>query len=125
MVSALKRPRRSDCPIASTLDLVGDKWSLVIVRDLVTGKRRFGQFLASPEGITTNILSDRLVRLEEGGLIERQPYGAGRRRFEYRLTAKGAALVPVLQELCRWGNAHLPGTWAPPPTFMRLKAKPG
>lgn len=123
MVSVLQRPARSGCPIASTLDLVGDRWSLVIVRDLLTGKRRFSQFLASPERITSNILTDRLVRLEQAGLIERRPYGRGQRRFEYRLTGKGAALVPVLQEICRWANAYLPGTWTPPETFMQLKVR--
>lgn len=123
LVSALKRPRRSACPIASALDLVGDRWSLLIVRDLLAGKRRFARFLDSAEGITTNILSDRLARLEEAGLIERRPYGAGRSRFDYLLTAKGAALLPVLQEIARWGQVHLPDTAPTPDTFMRLKAK--
>jgi DNA-binding HxlR family transcriptional regulator len=65
---------RSGCPIAATLDLVGDKWSLVIVRDMLMGKRRYGEFLASPEGITTNILADRLKRMEDLGLISKAPY---------------------------------------------------
>ena len=78
-VPALK-PARSVCPIASTLDLVGDKWSLLIVRDLLIGKSRYGEFLKSPEGITTNILADRLRRMERTGLIERDLYQQHPRR---------------------------------------------
>ncbi len=109
---------RSGCPIASTLDLVGDKWSLVIVRDLLTGKRRFGEFLASPEGIPTNILASRLKRMEQAGLVSRQPYQANPPRFDYLLTGKGGELLPVLQQICVWGNVHIPGTWRPPESFM-------
>lgn len=112
-------PERSGCPIASTLDLVGDKWSLVIVRDMVTGKKRFGEFMASPEGIKTNILTNRLRRLEQAGLIERQAYQSHPVRFEYLLTERGEALLPVLQEMCRWANKYIPGTWVAPDSFMR------
>ncbi len=118
MVSVLDRQARSGCPIASTLDRVGDRWSLIIVRDMATGKSRFGQFLDSPERITTNILTDRLLRLEHVGLIEKRPYQLRPRRFEYVLTDMGRALLPVLQEICRWANAHIPGTWVPPESFM-------
>ena len=109
---------RSGCPIASTLDLVGDRWSLVIVRDMVNGKRRFGELLASPEGIPTNILADRLKRMEAQGLVRKQPYQERPRRNEYLLTDKGAGLLAVLQAMCRWGNAHIPDTWIPPASFM-------
>lgn len=112
---------RSPCPIASTLDRVGDKWSLVIVRDLINGKRRFGELLESPEHIPTNILADRLRKLEAEGLIERRRYTARPVRHEYLLTAKGRALLPVLQAICRWANRHIPGTWVPPDQFMRAK----
>jgi len=111
-------PHRSGCPIASTLDLVGDRWSLVIVRDMVNGKRRFGELLASPEGIPTNILADRLKRMEAHGLVRKEPYQERPRRNEYHLTAKGTGLLPVLQAMCRWGNAHIPDTWIPPESFM-------
>ncbi|MGY9107841.1 MAG: winged helix-turn-helix transcriptional regulator, partial [Alphaproteobacteria bacterium] len=70
----IKDEHRSGCPIASTLDVVGDKWSMVILRDLLTGKRKFGEFLRSPERITTNVLTDRLTRMEANGLIERRAY---------------------------------------------------
>jgi DNA-binding HxlR family transcriptional regulator len=112
------RPNRSGCPIATTLDMVGDRWSLVIVRDMLNGKRRFAQFLDSPEKITTSVLADRLARLESAGLVEKQAYQASPVRHEYRLTEMGAALRPVLQETCRWANRYLPGTWIPPEVFM-------
>jgi DNA-binding HxlR family transcriptional regulator len=111
-------PQRSPCPIATALDVVGDKWTLVIVRDMLIGKTRFGAFLDSPEGIPTNILTDRLRRLEEAGLVDRRPYQDRPPRHEYTLTPAGEGLLPVLQAICRWGNAHIPGTWTPPASFM-------
>ncbi len=112
---------RSGCPIATSLDLIGDRWTLVIVRDLATGKRRFSDFLKSPERIPTNVLTNRLLRLEEHELIEKSPYQDNPPRFEYRLTSKGADLLPVLQALCLWANAHLPDTWHTPRNFLSLK----
>ena len=112
-------PERSGCPIASTLDLVGDKWSLVIVRDMVTGKKRFGEFMASPEGIKTNILTSRLRRMEKTGLVEKTAYQANPPRFEYILTDRGKALLPVLQEMCRWAIQFIGDTWVPPDSFMQ------
>jgi DNA-binding HxlR family transcriptional regulator len=114
------RPR-SGCPIASTLDILGDRWSLVIIRDMVTGKTRFGDFLKSPERIPTNILTERLQRLEAFGLIEKERYQQNPVRFAYRLTRKGADLLPALQAVCIWANRHLPETWRPPKTFLALK----
>lgn len=112
------RQARSGCPIASTLDLVGDRWSLVIVRDMLTGKRRFAEFLASPERITTNILADRLAMLETAGLVAKMPYQMRPTRYDYALTEAGTGLLPVLQQICRWANRHIPGTWTPPAGFM-------
>lgn len=109
---------RSGCPIASTLDLVGDRWSLVIVRDLLTGKKRFGEFLDSPERITTSVLATRLARMEATGVVEKHPYQYRPTRFDYTLTDKGKELHGVLREICRWGNRHLPDTWVPPDSFM-------
>jgi len=114
---------RSPCPIAVTLDLVGDKWSLVIVRDMLVGKRRYGEFLASPEGIPTNILADRLKRLEACGLVSKRPYQDHPPRHEYDLTPSGVALLPVLQAISRWGNSNIPGTWKPPKKFMKRTVK--
>ena len=109
---------RSGCPIASTLDLVGDKWTLIIVRDMLTGKRKFGDFLASPEGITTNILSDRLKTMVEHGLVNKSPYQDKPVRYDYALTDKGRALHPALIEICKWANTQIKGTWVPPARFM-------
>ncbi|RME66190.1 MAG: transcriptional regulator [Alphaproteobacteria bacterium] len=118
MPQASNRAFRSACPIATSLDLVGDRWTLVLVRDLLMGKRRFAEFLASPERITTNILTDRLARMEQAGLIAKTPYQQRPLRFDYRLTDKGAALWPVLQAFCRWANHFMPETWTPPARFM-------
>ncbi|WP_370191079.1 winged helix-turn-helix transcriptional regulator [Qipengyuania sp.] len=112
---------RSGCPIANTLEIVGDRWSLVILRDMVNGKRRYSDFLASPEGITTNVLADRLAMLERQGIIASEPYQRRPQRFEYGLTEKGWGLLPVLQEICRWGNRFIDGTWVAPDAFMRRK----
>ena len=109
---------RSACPITMTLDIIGDKWTLVILRDLFTGKSQYNEFLASPEGITTNILSDRLKRLTAEGLVEKTPYQTRPLRYDYTLTEKGVALQPVLQEICRWANEYIPDTWIPPASFM-------
>lgn len=121
----MARPRkhdpRSSCPIATTLDILGDRWSLVIVRDMMIGKKRFAEFLGSPEAITTSVLSDRLAMLEAAGLIERRPYQKRPPRYEYLLTEEGRALLPVLQEICRWANKTIPGTWVPPDSFMKMK----
>ena len=101
---------RSNCPIACALDIIGDKWSLVIVRDLFFGKRRYNEFLESPEGITTNILANRLKRLERHGIIERRPYQENPPRYEYRLTQRGKDLLPVIRAAIGWSKAHIPGT---------------
>ena len=102
--------KRSPCPVANTLDLIGDKWTLLVVRDLLLGKRTYGELLDSPERIPTNLLADRLKRLEHAGLIESAAYQDRPVRYAYTLTAKGAALGDVLQAFVRWGNAHIPGT---------------
>lgn len=112
---------RSGCPVATTLDVLGDKWSLVIVRDMLTGKANFGEFLASPEGISTNILAERLRRLEAAELVARRAYQTRPPRYSYELTKKGQALLPVLQSICRWANEHVPGTWTPPESFMNRR----
>lgn len=112
---------RSGCPIAATLDLVGDRWTLLIVRDMLMGKRRYGQFLESPEAIPTNILADRLKRMESHGLIERRPYQTRPPRSEYVLTDRGTRLLPVLQSFCRWANREFPDTWTPPESFMKRR----
>lgn len=108
--------RRSPCPIANTLDLIGDKWTLLIVRDLLFfGKRQYRELAASPEGIPSNILADRLKRLEQARLILKKPYQERPVRYAYALTERGAELKPVLLALIEWGNRHIPGTYRPTP----------
>jgi DNA-binding HxlR family transcriptional regulator len=100
---------RSHCPVAGTLDLMGDRWTLLIVRDLFKGKRRFSEFLESEEGIKTNILTERLKRLEGAGLVQRVPYQDRPARYEYRLTRTGRSLSPVLKAMYDWGRKHATG----------------
>jgi DNA-binding HxlR family transcriptional regulator len=116
---------RSRCPIAGALDLVGDKWTLLVVRDLLFyRKRRFAEFLASPEGIATNILAERLDRLERAGLVERRRYTARPVREEYHPTARTRDLLPVLRALIRWGQRHVAGTAKRPPAESVVPGAP-
>ncbi|MEF8713335.1 MAG: helix-turn-helix domain-containing protein [Accumulibacter sp.] len=113
---------RSLCPLAASLDLLGDRWSLLIVRDLMARKTRYKDFQGSPERIPTNILAQRLKLLEENGLIARRPYQQRPLRYEYFLTAKGADLLPVLQQLALWGQKYVPDSWTPPAWFATATA---
>jgi DNA-binding HxlR family transcriptional regulator len=114
---------RSRCPIAGALDLLGDRWTLLVMRDvLFYDKRRFGDFLTSPERIATNVLTERLHRLERCGLILRRRYRDHPPREEYHPTARGLDLVPVLRELIRWGQRHVPGTAQQPPAGVSQSA---
>jgi DNA-binding HxlR family transcriptional regulator len=103
-------PRRSPCPVACTLDILGDRWSLLIVRDLLLGRSRFRDFVSSPEAIPTNILSERLERLLARDIIEQIPAEDGTKRLAYRLTEKGDALRPILKAIRDWGLAWEKGT---------------
>ncbi len=102
--------RRSTCPAACALDLVGDKWTLLVVRDLFRGRKTYGELLDSPEGIPTNILADRLRRLEGYGMIKATPYQDRPIRYAYTLSAKGQELSDVLTAVARWGRKHIPNT---------------
>lgn len=102
--------RRSGCPVACTLDVVGDRWTLLLIRDLLLGKTRYGEFAASSEHIPTNILADRLKKLERYGLITSTLYSEHPPRREYHLTAAGWELRRVLEAMARWGLEHVPGT---------------
>lgn len=110
--SAPASARRSPCPVACGLDLFGDKWTLLIIRDLILGGSRFKDFIEAPEGIPTNILSDRLERLRDGGIVEHTPAADGSKRLAYQLTDKGRALRPVLRAIRDWGLKWEPGTRA-------------
>src|SRR5437867_4638520 len=98
-------PKRSPCPVACSLDIFGDRWTLLVIRDLFFGRTRFKEFAASPEGIPTNILTDRLERLLARGIIEQIPAKDGTKRLAYSLTKKGKALGPVLRAMRDWGLA--------------------
>ncbi|MGL1920928.1 MAG: helix-turn-helix transcriptional regulator [Hyphomicrobiales bacterium] len=111
---------RSGCPISSTLDILGDKWTLVILRDMFAGKSKFSEFLASSESIATNILSKRLELIEATGLAKKTAYQQRPLRYEYRLTKKGQALLPILQEMGKWANDHVPDTWILPKDFISI-----
>jgi DNA-binding HxlR family transcriptional regulator len=101
---------RSICPVANALDLIGDRWTLLVIRDLLLGKSRFGDFLASPERIPTNILADRLKRLAGADLVEPVQYSTRPPRYAYQLTAEGQRLAPVIDALAVWGLQQFPGT---------------
>lgn len=102
--------RRSPCPVACSLDLIGDRWTLLVVRDLMMGAERFKEFTASPEGIPTNILSDRLARLLDKGVVVQVAAADGSRHPAYRLTEKGRELIPILGAMRDWGLKWEPGT---------------
>ena len=99
------KPLRSECPIANSLDIIGDRWTLLIIRDiLINGKHRFRDFQEIPEAFPTNILANRLKRLEQWGLIEKRAYQENPVRYEYHLTEDGLALEPVLRAIESWGT---------------------
>ncbi len=100
---------RSHCPVTNVLDLFGDKWTLLIVRDLLLGKNRYGEFAQSPEGIPSNILANRLKRLESEGVVVKTAYCEKPVRYQYELTEKGRDLVPVLEAMAAWAGKHVPG----------------
>lgn len=105
--------RRSDCPIHFSLEIFGDRWTLLVVRDLMfKGRTTYGEFLAGGEQIATNVLADRLKRLAEAGLVTRSPDPHHGNRVHYRLTDKGLGLMPMLVEMIAWGARHDPQTAA-------------
>lgn len=104
--------RRSVCPVACTLDLIGDKWTLLVVRDLFAGKTRFKDFAQSPEGIATNILAERLERLCTAGVAQAEPSADREGSSDYRLTPRGRELYGVLEALRDWGLRNIAGTQA-------------
>jgi DNA-binding HxlR family transcriptional regulator len=120
----VKKPqRRSDCPIHFALEAFGDSWTLLIVRDLMFKDRTtYTELLRAEEGIATNILADRLVRLERDGIIERDDQ---RTSGGYRLTAKGIDLLPIMLEVISWSAKHDPSTAAPRAFVRRIRADRG
>ncbi len=116
--------RRSDCPINFALETFGDPWSLLLIRDIVYfGKKTYGEFLDSEEGMATNILASRLARLEEQGILMKKPSEQDKRKEEYVLTEKGLGLIPVLVEMANWSAEHDPHTGAPAAWIALMKAE--
>ena len=106
--------QRSTCPISSSLDVLGDKWTLLILRDMVfAGKSAYGQFLQSAEKIATNVLADRLAVLESQGILTKTVGADKKSKFTYRLTEKGVDTVPIIVEFILWGNKHCPSILDP------------
>ncbi|MEQ1876708.1 MAG: helix-turn-helix domain-containing protein [Bdellovibrionia bacterium] len=113
---------RSGCPISFTLDILGDKWTLLIIRDLMfKGKQHYGEFLNSEEKIATNILADRLQRLEREEIISSSKAARDQKKIIYQLTDKGIELLPMILEMIQWGAKHDSKTAAPKEFVARLK----
>ncbi|MBA2680315.1 MAG: helix-turn-helix transcriptional regulator [Ktedonobacteraceae bacterium] len=116
--------RRSDCPINFALEIFGDPWSLLIIRDIVYfGKKTYGEFLASEEGMATNILASRLAHLEHQGILTKKPSPSDKRKEEYALTEKGLDLIPVLVEMANWSAQYDAHTAAPAAWIALMKAE--
>jgi DNA-binding HxlR family transcriptional regulator len=114
--------RRSGCTISYALDYLGDKWTLLVLRDLLfQRKRRFGDFLASEEGIASNILAQRLKRLEAAEMVTRSPDPENGRSVLYEPTQKAADLIPALLELSRWSGKYDPQTKMTPKLARRIE----
>ena len=122
MPATHKPQRRSSCPVNASLEILGDRWSLLIIRDLMLrAYRTYKEFLSSDEGIATNILAERLQRLEAAEIITTTRDADDRRKVVYRLTEKGIDLAPVIVELILWGALHEP-TGAPPAAIRKMRA---
>ena len=103
-----KIKKRSECPISSALDIVGDKWSLLIIRDIMLkGKNTYNEFLNAEEKIATNVLADRLVMLEEVGILLKEEHPESKAKYFYRLTKQGVDLLPILVEMILWSEKYL------------------
>jgi DNA-binding HxlR family transcriptional regulator len=103
----MKLKKRSDCPVSNSLDIWGDKWSLLIIRDLMFAKEcTYGDLLKSPEGIATNILASRLQALEENKIIEKLDHPDSKAKVLYRLTQKGIDLLPIMIEINLWAEKY-------------------
>lgn len=114
--------KRSDCPISSSLDIIGDKWSLLIVRDLMLHKSRtYGDFTKSVEKIATNILANRLQLLENNGIIIKLPYPDNKVKGLYRLSPKGIDLIPALIEIALWGDKYVANSDESSPFLKEVK----
>jgi DNA-binding HxlR family transcriptional regulator len=101
-----QRHRKSECPVHYALETFGDAWTLLIIRDLFLGRRTYSELLAAPEGIATNVLADRLVRLEEDGIVTKEELPGRGTPTLYQLTEKGLDLLPIMLEMIKWSVKH-------------------
>ncbi len=126
MKKTTKNCRRSGCPVSFTLDFLGDKWTLLIVRDILfKGMKYYGEFLNAGEGMATNILADRLEKLEHAGILKWKTDPAHQGKAIYSLTEKGLDLLPMLLEMILWGAKYDPQTEAPPDFIKRVQTNRG
>ena len=117
------RRRRSGCAVSCALETLGDTWSLLIVRDMVYyGKKTFGEFLDSEERIASNILASRLLRLEQAGIVFKEPHAKDKRKAVYSLSDKGLDLIPILVDMALWSARHDPQVSAPQHWLASVKA---
>ena len=120
-----KSIQRSPCVVSNVLEIIGDRWTLLLVRDLLFfNKHEYKEFLASPESIATNILADRLKKLLNEGLVGEITHPENKSRKLYYLTSKGKDLMPILLEMVKWGAAYLPETKEMKVIFERVKNDP-
>ena len=124
MEKSQKTECRSCCPVAGALDILGDRWSLLVIRDLFMNKHEYREFLEGPEGIATNILAERLKRLVCAGVLESLPHPAHKNKKFYYLTEQGKGLLPILVELILWGGTYHPAKGMPRERFDRIKRNP-
>ena len=121
-MAKLNKKRDTGCPVAFALDSIGDRWSLLIIRDMVAkGYRTYGEFLDSEEAIATNVLADRLRELEADGVIASSRDPDNHRKINYTLTNKGCDLVPVIMEMVRWSAKYDPNTTAKKKILKRIE----
>jgi len=107
----MRQDARSTCPISTGLEIVGDRWTLLVIRDMMfAGKRHFREFLQSEEGVSSNVLSDRLAMLVERGLVTRADDPSHAQKAIYSLTEQGITLLPVIASLSKWTQIHFPET---------------
>ena len=121
-MSIPETPSRSPCVFSNVLDIVGDRWTLLFIRDLMFfGKHEYKEFLNSPESIATNILAARLQKLTLAGIIDEIPHPENRSRKLYYLTDRGKDLLPLLIEMAKWGEKHLPEVEIMRPLFEVIR----
>lgn len=117
-----REDHKSNCPINHTVEIFGDTWSLLIVRDMIAlGKKTFGEFLDSEERIGPSVLADRLAHLERKGIIVKSPSETDKRKYIYSLTEKGMDVIPIVYEMAVWGSRHCPNPEAPDAWFKSLQ----